>query len=266
MTMTVEQATVVSGAIVPILQIVKSAGLAGRYALIWAAGLALLGVGLWAYSEGDFSRTTTWSYFAGWAICFTSAAGVFGLINQAPQLVTDLKGTGSALMEILKATGPGTARMLLIGLLTLGGAVTLPACATLRPQPGASEVAQTRAAAVKIAAAVQKVGIAAVAVQNTEIAFRRQMLDGKPLISDAEHARIQTAFLFLSQQVQLALDTLKTATSRPSLASTMAALDGAADRLAQTFVGLGNPRAAETLQAAVVAIKASLGIAIALFS
>ncbi len=97
----------VSGAIVMLVQILKSAGLTGRWALVASAGLSIAGVIIWAYSAGTYARPQTWDYFAGWIAVFTSAAGAFGIINGGAEAVTAMKGAPSALIKSLTGTGDG---------------------------------------------------------------------------------------------------------------------------------------------------------------
>jgi hypothetical protein len=94
----------VSGAIVMLIQVLKSAGISGRWALVLAAGLSALGVALWAYSTGSYSRPQTWDYFAGWIAVFTSAAGAFGIVNGGADAVTAIKGAPSAIIKSLTGT------------------------------------------------------------------------------------------------------------------------------------------------------------------
>lgn len=54
--------------------------------------LALIGVAFWGWSTGDFSRASSFGYFAGWLSVASSAAGVFGFTRAAPEAVT---GTSS---------------------------------------------------------------------------------------------------------------------------------------------------------------------------
>lgn len=98
----------ISGAVVMLLQVLKAAGLAGRWALVVSALLSILGVYIWGYSAGAFSRAATWDYFAGWIAVFSSAAGVFGIVNGSADAVTSMKGAGTKLVAAIKGTGDGT--------------------------------------------------------------------------------------------------------------------------------------------------------------
>lgn len=92
----------ISGAIVMLIQILKSAGVTGRWALLTAAALSALGVGVWGYSAGDYVRAQTWDYFSGWIAVFTSAAGAFGIVNGGAEAVTAIKGAPAAIIKSLK--------------------------------------------------------------------------------------------------------------------------------------------------------------------
>lgn len=98
----------VSGAIVMLLQVLKSAGLTGRWALVSSAVMSMVGVVVWGYSQGTYERPETWAFFSGWVAVFTSAAGVFGIVNGGAEAVTAMKGAPSALIKSL--TGPGDGR------------------------------------------------------------------------------------------------------------------------------------------------------------
>lgn len=97
----------VSGSIVMLLQVFKAGGVTGRWALIVAAVCSAIGVALWGYSAGTFARATTWDFAAGWIAVFTSAAGVFGVVNGGAEAVTAMKGAPSAILKSLTSTGDG---------------------------------------------------------------------------------------------------------------------------------------------------------------
>lgn len=105
--MDAEAIIVVSGSIVALIQILKAAGLTGRWALVAAALLSIAGVGLWGYSVGTFERTQTFQYFAGFVAVLTSAAGAFGIINGGAEAITAMKGAPSAIIKSLTGTGDG---------------------------------------------------------------------------------------------------------------------------------------------------------------
>jgi hypothetical protein len=83
-----EAIVTVSAAVVALTQLVKWAGLPPTRAPLAVIGLAALGVALWGVSDGFFSRSDLFSYFAGWVAVATSAAGVFGFTRAAATSVT----------------------------------------------------------------------------------------------------------------------------------------------------------------------------------
>lgn len=97
----------ISGAIVMLIQVLKATGLTGRWAVIAAALLSIVGVTIWGYSAGSYVRAQTWDYFAGWIAVFTSAAGAFGIVNNAADAVTVVKGAPSAIIKSLTGNSDG---------------------------------------------------------------------------------------------------------------------------------------------------------------
>lgn len=96
-----ESIMTISAAVVAVVQLVKWAGLKDSLGPIAVLLFAVAGTALWGWSVGDFSRATTFSYFAGWAAVATSAAGVFGFTRAASSGVASLKpppssGAGSS--------------------------------------------------------------------------------------------------------------------------------------------------------------------------
>lgn len=83
-----EAIVVVSGSVVALTQLVKWAGLKDGYGPLAVLALSLIGVAFWGWSVGDFSRASSFQYFAGWIAVSTSAAGVFGFTRAAASAVT----------------------------------------------------------------------------------------------------------------------------------------------------------------------------------
>jgi hypothetical protein len=76
--MSAEAIITVSAAVVALVQVIKWA--LGRDG--WGPAIvllvSLLGVAVWAVSQGEAAWASAWSYFAGWVAVTTSAAGVYG--------------------------------------------------------------------------------------------------------------------------------------------------------------------------------------------
>jgi hypothetical protein len=109
---TAEQVITISGVVTIIAQVLKGAGVSGRWALLIAAILSALAVALFGYSNVGFAQNVAWSYFAAWAAVFSSAAGIFGIINAAPAqalaITESAKHSAHKLVQTLKGTGDGT--------------------------------------------------------------------------------------------------------------------------------------------------------------
>jgi hypothetical protein len=81
----------VSLATATFVQILKAAGVSGKWALPVAALVSGLSIAIWAFSHGTFTRETSWDYFVAFGVVLSSAAGVFGLINKGAEGVTNMK-------------------------------------------------------------------------------------------------------------------------------------------------------------------------------
>jgi hypothetical protein len=77
----------VSAAVVALVQLTKWAGLPDKAGPLAVLVLAAVGVGLWGFSQGTFSRETTFDYFAGWVAVALGAAGTFGFTRAAASAV-----------------------------------------------------------------------------------------------------------------------------------------------------------------------------------
>lgn len=86
--MSSEAIAAISISVVSLTQLVKWAGLADKWGPIAVMVLALLGTVFWGWSQGDFARMSAFSYFAGWIIVTTSAAGVFGFTRAGGEAVS----------------------------------------------------------------------------------------------------------------------------------------------------------------------------------
>lgn len=94
--MSAQDVITVSAAVVAIVQFVKWAGVPDGKGPLAVLVLSLLGVGFWAFSQGNFARATSFDYFAGYIAVVTSAAGVFGFTRAANTAVTGTRPTQPA--------------------------------------------------------------------------------------------------------------------------------------------------------------------------
>ncbi len=81
----------VSAAVVAVCQLLKWAFLPDKAGPLAVLVLALLGVALWAYSENNFTRETSFDYFAGWIAVALGSAGTFGFTRAAASAVISAK-------------------------------------------------------------------------------------------------------------------------------------------------------------------------------
>lgn len=99
--MSAQDAVTVSAAVMILVQFVKWQGLPDKRGPLAVLAISLLGVALWAYTKGNFTRETTFDYFMGWLSVSLSAAGIFGFTRSSAGAVTNLKappndGAGSS--------------------------------------------------------------------------------------------------------------------------------------------------------------------------
>lgn len=79
----------VAAAVVMLTQLIKwTKAVDDRRGPILVVGLSLIGVGFWGWATGDFSRATSFGYFAGWISVTTSAAGVYGFTRSGADAIT----------------------------------------------------------------------------------------------------------------------------------------------------------------------------------
>lgn len=78
----------VSAAVVALVQLFKWGFIPDRFGPLAVLVLSAIGVGFWAWSQGDFTRATAFGYFAGWITIATSAAGIFGFTRAGAEAVT----------------------------------------------------------------------------------------------------------------------------------------------------------------------------------
>ncbi|MGN6811577.1 MAG: hypothetical protein ACTHMP_11950 [Thermomicrobiales bacterium] len=83
--MSAEAIVTVSAAVVALVQVIKWALRRDGWGPAIVLLVSLLGVAVWAVSQGDIARASAWSYFAGWVAVATSAAGVYGFTRAGIQ-------------------------------------------------------------------------------------------------------------------------------------------------------------------------------------
>jgi hypothetical protein len=77
--MNAEALATIAAAVVALTQLAKWGGLPDHTGPLAVLGFSALGVILWGYStEPAFARAELFTYFSGWIVVATSAAGVFG--------------------------------------------------------------------------------------------------------------------------------------------------------------------------------------------
>lgn len=96
---------------------------------------------------------------------------------------------------------------------------SLSACATLKPDPNATEIQQTRKIAVNIFSAVEIAGTGVQGVQQFEIRLHDS---GK--VSDDTHRNFQTDLLITARVVRTGLTSIQQATRVPELKMTIQAI------------------------------------------
>lgn len=81
----------VSAAVVALTQLIKWTGLPNKWGAVAVLLLSLVGTAFWGWSQADFTRATSFGYFAGWIAVSTSAAGVFGFTRAGSDAVIAAK-------------------------------------------------------------------------------------------------------------------------------------------------------------------------------
>ena len=82
----------VSAAVVALTQLAKWGFVPDKWGPVSVILLSILGVGFWGWSTGDFSRASSFGYFAGAIAVMTSAAGVFGFTRAGSEAITKVSG------------------------------------------------------------------------------------------------------------------------------------------------------------------------------
>lgn len=90
--MTAQEIATVSAAVVALTQLLKWAGvLNDERGPLGVLVFAAIGVTLWGYSVGTFTRTLLFDYFSAWIVVSCAAAGVFGFTRSGPAAITSTK-------------------------------------------------------------------------------------------------------------------------------------------------------------------------------
>jgi hypothetical protein len=77
--------------VVALVQYAKWSGVKDEQGSHWVLGLSFIGVAVWAWSKGNFTRATAFDYLAGYVTVFTCAAGVFGFTRRVSSAITATK-------------------------------------------------------------------------------------------------------------------------------------------------------------------------------
>lgn len=106
----------VSAAVVGLAQLIKWGfkipdGYGGGVVLL----LSLIGVVFWGWSRGDMSRATAFEYFAGWIAVGTSAAGVFGFVRSARDVMSNNAAPSAPAKIVGVVLAVGASALLLFG-------------------------------------------------------------------------------------------------------------------------------------------------------
>lgn len=141
---------------------------------------------------------------------------------------------------------------------TLAAVPLTSGCATVKTNPGQTEVQKTRAIALKVTNALKQTALALRAVQDLEIDLHSQ-----GIVTDTDHRKIQQAFLTTFTVLDTALVQIGQATSQPQLQTTLELVRGNLTALSDALA-VSNPNASKTLKNAAAAVELALEIAMAL--
>lgn len=126
-------------------------------------------------------------------------------------------------------------------------------CATVKTNPTLTEQEQARQIGAKIAKGIQNTALVLRQLQDAEIAFHNAPADRRT-ITDAEHRKIQGAFLIVFQQLDNSLTRVQRVTSRADLKTTVTETETALKDLADALV-VSNPEASKYLKAAAEGVR-----------
>ena len=91
--MNATQMSLVSTVVVALTQLIKWMGLPDKRGPLAVLVLAILGVGLFGWSQGAISRASAFDYFAAAVMVAMAAAGVFGFTRSLPEAITKSSGS-----------------------------------------------------------------------------------------------------------------------------------------------------------------------------
>lgn len=94
--METESSIAVAAAVTILTQLAKWSGIPDRFGPLSVLLLSAVGVGLWAYSFGQWGPSEVWPLFTAWVSVAASAAGVFGFTRASAAAVTKLTPPTSA--------------------------------------------------------------------------------------------------------------------------------------------------------------------------
>lgn len=92
---------------VALVEILKKAGLSGRWALVASAGVSALTMIVWAWTTPEFTREHFRSYYVAYPVVLSAAAGVFNLVDSTVNQVATFKDAGTRLMRIMHKSDNG---------------------------------------------------------------------------------------------------------------------------------------------------------------
>jgi hypothetical protein len=131
-------------------------------------------------------------------------------------------------------------------------------CASVKTNPSQTEQQHARDVGVKILSAIKQATIALRAVQDLEISFH----DAKT-ITDADHRRIQQAFLVTFQTLDVAVTQIGAATTTAQLQTTLTTVKTTVASLSQALA-TSAPAASKALQTAAAGIGLAIDVALSL--
>ena len=83
--MTAQDIATISASVIALVQVLKGFGVPKWLAPSMVLFCSICGVGLYAWSMGEFVRTQAFDYFAATILVMVGAAGVFGLVRHEPR-------------------------------------------------------------------------------------------------------------------------------------------------------------------------------------